>query len=509
MLMPDSDTLIQRYLEQALTEAEAAQLHEMIKADPQLADRLLGQFEVDAMLQATRASGSLPSRPMVLLPRRRFSFATVAGVAALAACLTLAGAWLVLLVKRAPDEATTASVAVLSRAVNLVWETEAGATVPGAALSPGVLKLKSGLAQIEFYQGARVTIEGPAVIELISSGEASCSQGKLMAHVPAQAKGFSIRTPHGKVVDLGTEFGVAVDDRDTAVHVFKGVVQVQSVRGGTMELASGQAVQVADLAERREADASVFASLTDLDVRTAASLRTQFEHWQQINLQRHADPTLRLHLDFQDMDELRSLQNHALNRQGVPDASIVGCAWTEGRWPGKRALEFRTVSDRVRLSVPGVYPVLTMTAWVRVSGLDRAFNSLFMCEGWGSRKVHWQITRDGKVRFGAASDAEFNARFVDCDSPPLFTPERFGRWTHLALVFDAGRRLVQHYVDGKLVAGVPMPDSAPVRLGVAELGNWNNPGHDKTAIRNLSGAMDEFALYARALSAREIAELAK
>ena len=139
--MPDPDTLIQRYLEQALSPDEAAQLHEMLKADPRLGERLLGQFETDAMLRATRASGALATRPMVLLPRRRFSFATVAGVAAMAACLTLVGAWLVMLVKRAPDEATTASVAVLSRAVNLVWETEAGAPVPGAALSPGVLKL--------------------------------------------------------------------------------------------------------------------------------------------------------------------------------------------------------------------------------------------------------------------------------------------------------------------------------------------------------------------------------
>lgn len=507
--MPDPDTLIQRYLEQSLSADDAAQLHGMIKADPRLAERLLGQFEMDAMLGATRASGAMASRPMVLVPRRRFSFATVAGVAALAACLTLVGAWLVLLVKRAPDEATTASVAVLTRAVNLVWDMDAGAPLPGAALSPGVLKLKSGLAQIEFYQGARVTIEGPAAIELLSSGEALCMNGRLIAHVPAQAKGFSIRVPQGKVVDLGTEFGLTVDADDTAVHVFKGSVDVQAKDGRTLALRAGEAVQLADLARPREADATVFASLTDLDVRTAASLRTQFEHWQQLNAQRHADPTLRLHLDFQDMDELRSLQNHALNSQGVPDASIVGCAWTEGRWPGKRALEFRTVSDRVRLSVPGVYSALTMTAWVRVSGLDRAFNSLFMCEGWSNRKIHWQITRDGKVRFGAASDAESKARFVDCDSPPLFTPERFGRWTHLALVFDAERRLVQHYVDGKLVAGVPMPDSVPVRLGVAELGNWNNPGHHQTAIRNLSGAMDEFALYARALSAEEIAEQAR
>ena len=507
--MPDPDVLIQHYLEGRLTSEEAAQLHDLLKANPKLGEQLLGQFELDAMLRASKDSLASGSRPVIVLPTRRFSFATMAGVSAMAACITMMATWAMMNFMPSDDEATTASVAVLTRGVNLEWETGTTAHAPGAALSPGWLKLKSGLAQIEFYQGARVLVEGPAAIRLQSSGEAECTSGKLMAQVPAQAHGFRIHTPKGTITDLGTEFGIDVRDGNAAVHVFKGSVEVQPASGSKATLSEGDAVLLASNVERRAADASVFASLTQLDARTAASQRIQFERWQQLNASRNDDPSLRLRLDFQDMDELRSLSNHAMNRQGVPDASIVGCAWTEGRWPGKRALEFRTVSDRVRLTVPGVYPKLTMTAWVRVSGLDRTFNSLFMCEGWNDRKVHWQITHDGKIRFGAAADKSINARFVDCDSPPLFTPERFGRWTHLALVFDAEHRLVQHYMDGKIVASVKMPDSAPVKLGLAELGNWNTPGSGSMAIRNLSGAMDEFALYARALSADEIAALAK
>src|SRR6059058_2486386 len=69
--------------------------------------------------------------------------------------------------------------------------------------------------------------------------------------------------------------------------------------------------------------------------------------------------------------------------------------WVEGRWPDKHALEFRSVSDRVRLSVPGEFESLTLAAWVRVQGLDRQFNSLFMCDGFKAETLHWLIRKDG------------------------------------------------------------------------------------------------------------------
>jgi hypothetical protein len=54
---------------------------------------------------------------------------------------------------------------------------------------------------------------------------------------------------------------------------------------------------------------------------------------------------------------------------------------------------------------------------------------------------------------------------------------------------------VRHYANGALLARLPLKDASPLKLGIAELGNWND--QRKTggvAIRHLSGAMDEFAL---------------
>ena len=166
------------------------------------------------------------------------------------------------------------------------------------------------------------------------------------------------------------------------------------------------------------------------------------------------------------------------------------------------------MSDRVRLNVPGQYAALTLSTWVRISGLDRSYNSLFMTEGYAEAAAHWQITRDGILRLGLAGKDGRPPH--DYDTSAIFTQERFGQWLHLATVIDPSTQEVRHYLNGDLIAKLARKDTFPVRLTVAELGNWNDGGrHDRVAIRHFSGVMDEFLLFNRALSEAEIARLAE
>ena len=98
----------------------------------------------------------------------------------------------------------------------------------------------------------------------------------------------------------------------------------------------------------------------------------------------------------------------------------------------------------------------------------------------------------------------------DYDTTAIFTPERFGQWLHLATVIDPSTQEVRHYLNGDLIAKLTRKGTFPVRLTVAELGNWNDGGrHDRVAIRHFSVVMDEFLLFNRALSVAEIARLAE
>ena len=65
-------------------------------------------------------------------------------------------------------------------------------------------------------------------------------RGRLSAEVPSSAKGFTVITPTGKAIDLGTKFGVDVPLQGEAeIHVFQGEVIAQSSVGGSRQSVRG------------------------------------------------------------------------------------------------------------------------------------------------------------------------------------------------------------------------------------------------------------------------------
>jgi hypothetical protein len=134
------------------------------------------------------------------------------------------------------NAAANANVAWLVNAQNCRWAgTEAG---PGRDMHAGKsLKLEKGLAEIEFDQGAHVILQGPAGLELLSGSKVRLTHGTLTARVPPTARGFTVISPGGRVVDLGTEFGLNVDEGGgTTVRVFTGEVEAfPTIAGGARE----------------------------------------------------------------------------------------------------------------------------------------------------------------------------------------------------------------------------------------------------------------------------------
>jgi hypothetical protein len=81
---------------------------------------------------------------------------------------------------------------------------------------------------------------------------------------------------------------------------------------------------------------------------------------------------------------------------------------------------------------------------------------------------------------------------------------------HLAVVYDRDNSQVTHYVDGRPAAQLSMQFDIPLRIGEAELGNWNLASHrNSTPVRYFTGSMDEFMLFSRALDDDEVERLYK
>jgi hypothetical protein len=408
-------------------------------------------------------------------------------------------------------EATTSAVAVLTRGVDLVWEEGATAPAVDEPLSPGELRLRSGVAEIEFFQGARLCMEGPATIRLVSAGEAFCTSGRFSAEVPSQARGFRIGTPKGELVDLGTEFGLDLNSAAPALHVFKGEVEWHAPQTKMQLLTTGQApgLQEADSAGSLVADPAAFAFSRDLDARVISSQRHALEQWQQASATWNNDPALRLRLDFQNGEGLRSLRNVAPEGKDIVAGTIVGCTWTQGRWPGKQALQFRSISDRARINSPGSYKQLTLSASVQLHGLNIRQSSICMSQGMAAGYMHWQVLHDGSLCLGVGIN-EKPIVWEDYISPVVFTPERLGQWVHLAMVYDTEGGEVRFFVNGACLSRHPMKRPVVLTPALVELGNWT-PSADKRQqpVRNFAGCMDEFSLFSRALTDAEVRKLAQ
>lgn len=399
-------------------------------------------------------------------------------------------------------------VAVLTRAVDAVWGPMTLPTAVGSGLPQGRMRLTSGLAQLEFYRGAIVVLEGPADLELLGTDRALCRQGKLRVRASSQSSKFSVETPNADVIDLGTEFGVRVDEAGgSEVRVFEGKVELHGRGPGpawtvARELAEGQVAQLdpAGVLHEHVAGHESYVGPMELDRRSSTEALHRYNAWAELSRKIRADPSVILYFSFEGQQQWdRTLRGQGVGGPARLDGAIVGCRWVEGRWPGKAALDFKRPSDRVRVHVSGIFETLTLMTWVRVDGFDRLFSSLLLSDGWDKPGVsHWQLEQGGHLKFGINSGPKHR-------SPAVLSPSKLGLWTNLATVMDAGNRSITHYVDGQAVSNCEIPSGVRAEVGWAEIGNWDFPlPSDSEPIRNLNGRMDEFILFSRALDAREI-----
>ncbi|MAT67983.1 MAG: hypothetical protein CMJ58_00490 [Planctomycetaceae bacterium] len=154
-------------------------------------------------------------------------------------------------------------VAVLTDTSGAEWFANPPGVAPTRLAAGCRLQLTAGLAELTFSSGAVVVIKGPAELELVSPMCVRAARGAVRARVGSDATGFVIQTPTADVVDLGTEFGVDVNEVGaTDVVVFDGAVVLSydvstdittrqrrdrrraSSGDATMQLKTGEAVHV-------------------------------------------------------------------------------------------------------------------------------------------------------------------------------------------------------------------------------------------------------------------------
>ena len=523
MTEPEMKTLIADYCNGTLNDVDFAPLQHALRESPEGRAYFRGYLNLDAALTEA-ASVEAVERNTWTAPAKARAFTShtsplVWAPAAAAAILALVGFFLWKSANRtgpgsvaASEEEVATGFAILSRLIEAEWQDGSEPRSAGDSLSAGHLRLKSGVAQIEFFSGATVLLEGEAHLEIISAQRARCHYGRLRAKVPPAARGFTIATPETEVVDLGTEIGIAVARSGSSeIHVIAGKVELHIDQEPATSLRTGEALllEKGEPSNRMAADSEAFAILEAFEPQSRAEHRARFERWQNHSQQLRQDPRL---IVYYSCDQPQSWQRRLINEAGDPErrGAMVGVNRSPGRWPWKSAVEFRRPGDRVRVFIPGEYTSLTLACWVRLDSVARMWNSLYLTDGYEKGEVHWQITEEGRLAYSMRIRETGRHRQHLYLSPSFWKPELSGRWIHLATTFDADKAEVTHYLDGREIHREQSTSEHLVqttRFGAGEIGNWGQSlrrTDPEFVIRSLNGLLDEFAIFNGALSGSEI-----
>lgn len=401
---------------------------------------------------------------------------------------------------------------------------------PGTRLATGQYDVVRGVISLKFDGGTAAVVEAPASFTLVSADRMEISRGRIVGNVPPGSIGFTVTTPTATIVDLGTEFGIAIDENNASdVSVFDGEVEVvaTATKGISQELAIASR-------QRLTADTSLRVNLegTFSESETADSLyfrkvpssrelkkKQAYERWLAYSKKLAADPDVLAYYTFDGQsadDEL------LLNRAGDGASlhgSIQGAYWEEGRWPQKQALRFASddpqmnPSNYVQIDIPGQFDTVTLAAWVYVDIFSQhhtGLSGLLMSDEWTQDgQMHWQFRGDGRLQSGTYTESS-GGHEVFAEIP--LRQNELGYWHHVALVAQVKSQRMTFYLDGKHVGSESYPEANEIIFGSSRIGGWKptsdvNRGAAPDEWRTLHGKIDELLMLDRALSDNEIIEL--
>jgi ferric-dicitrate binding protein FerR (iron transport regulator) len=239
------DDLIERWLEGSLNAEQEKELHNWLHANPNNMQAFTEANIRHQMLQdAIRSelvTNELRRTSSISTERSSIAWKKIIAVATgVAACLLIG-----LFVLRPDKDGSSSQPPFVTVALLEDPDTEFAF---GDRLSTQTITLQTGLMRFQFDDGVEVTLQAPAKYELISPGRTHLETGLLTVTVPPGAEGFKVDTPLAEVVDLGTAFGIRLDnDGRTFVSVFDGEVEVNSSIDTDRRLVrEGEAVEIAN-----------------------------------------------------------------------------------------------------------------------------------------------------------------------------------------------------------------------------------------------------------------------
>lgn len=222
-----AQVLIDSLIAGDITPVQHAQLQDILKADPAARELLRRKMDLESSLRTWATEDPPTTVERHLKPTgiklNRWSWLTVAAL--IAVVIVPVVIWSQ---REIPNQQTANLgsendlVGAIQQQSDCVWNDRSA--IADDSFSIGTLSLAKGIAELNFHSGAKVVLQAPCKLQVLSPTSAMLLSGNFFADVNELAEQFTLQTPELSISHEGTEFAVAIDDSSTEIHVFDGSV---------------------------------------------------------------------------------------------------------------------------------------------------------------------------------------------------------------------------------------------------------------------------------------------
>jgi ferric-dicitrate binding protein FerR (iron transport regulator) len=229
-------TLVTAHIENVATAEQHARLAALLQSDPVLRAEYIRQMRLDGLLTFTGRGITVSHLVEKPSPRSRNRL------------LLRLASWAAILMVLAGLGALWGAASGVPVEIVFIREARLAMSSPSGIKRWRQLKMDQGEATVRLPSGVQLDMAAPVEIRFLSATHVRVLRGRVTADVGERGKGFVMDTPHTRVVDLGTRFGVdASAPSHTDVVVFKGKVELyqgnDSARVATLNQGEGLRVE--------------------------------------------------------------------------------------------------------------------------------------------------------------------------------------------------------------------------------------------------------------------------
>ena len=393
----------------------------------------------------------------------------------------------------------------------------------------GKYELKSGSIHLRFKSAVDFIFKGPGSFEILGSKSLFIEKGEVRTMVlNEEGHEFTILTPSSKFIDWGTEFCLSINPgRKDKIDVLSGLVEIQDAETSKSichvkrnnfvtkqsehwegEFFQSNYIQIPSMmgGTRKIQRMNSYSRQSDI----LATFDFSTTHWRGKNSQSgvSADIKSKLPEQYNSIKDKIHGNRYIINKTAKSPFSHgvrhLG-DWGPGRWGNTKALSLHDSDSHVIIDIDGKLKNLSFHTWLKIGNCEMANSLIFGSPTWDKEgDFLLEFTRSKRkpfLSFWGQSEMDYKK---DVQTHLDF------EWNLIALTIeDIGTSLnCKLYLNNQLITEQQTHGLDYIKPDRIILGNMQgNQGFAPYFIRPLKADIDEFIIWNRVLSEKDIQNL--